>query len=134
MKAFSINHKMHEFYFCDKEFKEDNEKRSDNEYMEIISDKVFLYIQNVEYNTILDVLGYDRNKIDFAYPEQLRNTDKVFDTRIKSGDYPMWYYDAQNSIFGRALWRNDLMHDFKIEMKKIFFEYTFSKCNTYEVD
>jgi len=134
MKAFSINHKMHEFYFCDKEFKEDNEKRSDNEYMEIISDKVFLYIQNVEYNTIFDVLGYDRNKIDFAYPEQLRNTDKDFDNRIKSGDQPFWYYGPKEPVFGYPIWRSDILGEFKREMKTVFFKFVFEKCNTYEVD
>jgi len=134
MNAFSIIHKHHEFYFCDKEFKTDNEMRTDNEYMEIIPDKVFLYIQNIEYNTIFEVLGYDKNKIDFAYPEQLRNTDSAFNARINSGDQPFWYYDEKNNIFGRPLWRNDIMHDFKTEMKKIFFKHTFSKCNTYEVD
>jgi len=132
MKAFSINHKMHEFYFCDKEFKEDNEKRSGNDFLEIITDLVYLYINNVEYNTIFDILGYDKNKIDFAYPEQLRNTDKGFDDRIKSGDQPFWYYGPKEPIFGYPLWRSDIMSKFKREMKKIFFESSFDKCNTYE--
>ncbi len=130
MKGFEILYKNKNLLFVDSELKE-RLLYSDSDFLEIVSDNVYMYANTISYYDVFDLLGIDRNKIDFAYPEQLRDIDKTFDLRIRNGDHPFWNYN--NDPYGAPLWKYEIMMKFTDLCRKLFFEHVFEKCNTYEV-
>ncbi len=130
MKGFEISYKNKELTFVDSDLRK-HLSYSDSDFLEIVSETVYVYINNVTYYDIFDMLEIDRNKIDFAYPEQLRDIDKTFDLRIRNGDHPFWNYN--NDSYGAPLWKSEIMMKFTDLCRKLFFEHVFEKCNTYEV-
>lgn len=93
-----------------------------------ISEGIFLYIRNLQWRDVFELLGYDYDKADGAYPEPVRWSNDWFDRRIRYyDDHPFWYYgDNEGRIFGHALWKNDMLSDLcdivRAELARKFFE------------
>ena len=129
MKGFEISYKNKELLFVDNDLKQ-NLPYSNTDFLKIYPE-VYIHMHGVSYYDIMDMLEIDKNKIDFAYPEQLRNVDKHFDLRIRNGDHPFWNYN--NNPYGAPLWKSEIMMKFTDLCRKLFFEHVFEKCNTFEV-
>ena len=73
-----------------------------------INEDQYLYVDTVEWRSLLTFIGHNQNKIDLTYPIQWRNNNPDIDLRFKHGDSAFWTYEEPDTIFGRPLWLSEI--------------------------